>query len=107
MSLDRASTRLPPLPRRRHRRDIGQILARFLCVVFAAIGILPFVLAAIVRSAWARSWATRETARVTLEHGIVASYRVDLKFWPLAVELTNVRVESSDGGDPLLVAPHV
>jgi translocation and assembly module TamB len=99
----------PPLDapyraRRRGRRkpDWSRTFARILCVTFAALGIAPFALALVVRSSWARAWATRETERMLHDEGIVATYDMALRVWPLAVELTNVRVESSGGGSRAL-----
>jgi translocation and assembly module TamB len=78
------------------------MVARVLCGVLAVIGLLPFVATLVVRSAWAREWAARETQRVLREQGVVASYAPSLRVWPLAIELDHVRVESTDGGGPLL-----
>lgn len=103
----RASTHIPAPPRRSHRRDWGQLLARIVCVLFATVGVLPFGLVMIVHSAWARTWATRETTRLAASFGVVASYDVSLTFWPFAVVIDHVRVESSDGGGPVLVTPRV
>ena len=88
------------------RRDWGRVLAKVLCFVFAFIGVLPIASGLIVRSQAARRWATRETARLALEHGIVASYKIDVRFWPLTLELDDLRVESSDHGGPFLTAQH-
>ncbi|MEO6574008.1 MAG: hypothetical protein ABIP89_09225, partial [Polyangiaceae bacterium] len=83
------------------------MLARFVCILFAAVGVLPFGLVIVVHSAWARTWATRETTRLAASFGVVASYDVSLTFWPFAVVVDNIRVESSDGGGPVLVTPRV
>lgn len=80
------------------RRDWVQGLARVLCLVLAVAGVVPFAATLVVRSAWARAWATRETERALRAQGIVASYEMALRVWPLAVELVHVRVEASDGG---------
>ena len=71
--------------------------------MLALLGVVPFAAALVVRAAWARAWATRETERALRERGIVATYEVTLRAWPVAVELLDVRVESSDGG-PLALA---
>jgi translocation and assembly module TamB len=102
------STQLPAPPKRRSRRGaVGRAIARALCVVFAIVGLLPFAGAAVVRSPWARAWAVRESSRLLQEHGIVAKYSVDVRFWPLSIELTDVSVASNDGGAPLVATPRV
>jgi translocation and assembly module TamB len=88
--------------RRRRRRDWGRTVARALCVMLALVGVLPFATTLVVRSAWARTWAARETEKVLRKEGIQARYAMALRVWPLAIELTGVRVESSDGGPPAL-----
>ena len=88
--------------RRRRRRDWGRVVARVLCAVLALIGVVPFVATLVVRSVWARDWAARETQRLLRQQGVVASYAPSLRVWPLAVELDRVRVESTDGGAPVL-----
>ena len=96
---------LPAVRRRRRRRDWGRQVARALCVLLALLGVLPCAATVAVRSAWARGWAARETERLLHEQGIEARYGMALKVWPLAVELTDVRIESSDQGVPLLECP--
>ena len=95
-------TALPTVRRRRKRRDWGRMLARALCIVLAVVGVLPFATTVAVRSQWVRSWAARETERALRDQGIVARYAVALRVWPLAVELTDVHVDSLGGGAPLL-----
>ena len=87
---------------RRRRRDWVRTIARGLCGALALLGLAPFVTALVVRSAWARGWATRETERALRDQGIVAAYEFSLSAWPVAVELTRVRIESGDGGPPAL-----
>jgi translocation and assembly module TamB len=88
--------------RRRKRTDWGRRVARLACVVLALVGLLPFAATLAVRSSWTRAWAARETSRLLREQGIVATYGMSLRVWPLAVELTNVRLQASDGGAPVL-----
>jgi translocation and assembly module TamB len=95
-------TALPPVRRRRRRRDWGKVVARLLCAVLALVGLVPFVATIVLRSTWARTWAAHQTERLLREQGIVATYGLALHVWPLAVELDDVRVESSDGGAPAL-----
>ncbi|HEX8796013.1 MAG TPA: hypothetical protein VF765_33920, partial [Polyangiaceae bacterium] len=96
-------TALPAVRRRRRRRDWGRGAARLLCAVLALVGLVPFVATIVLRSTWARAWAAHQTERLLREQGLVASYTLALHVWPLAVELDDVRVESSDGGAPALL----
>jgi translocation and assembly module TamB len=101
----RAGTREAALPgarRRRKRRDWGRAVARVLCVALALLGMVPFATTLAVRSNWVRGWAAQATARALRDQGIAAHYAIGLRVWPLAVELTDVRVEASDGGPPVL-----
>jgi translocation and assembly module TamB len=100
-------TALPALRPRRRQRDWGRALARLLCVALAVVGVLPFAATLVARSAWARTWAARETEKVLSTRGIEARYGLALRVWPLAIELTNVRVDSSDGGPPALECARV
>jgi translocation and assembly module TamB len=95
-------TALPAVRRRRKRRDWGRTVAKALCIVLAIVGLVPFAATLVVRSAWARTWAARKTEELLRTQGIVARYDIGLRVWPLAIELTNVRVDSSDGGPPAL-----
>jgi translocation and assembly module TamB len=104
---DRASTQLPPVPRRRRRRDWGSVVAFVFCCIFATFGVLPVALAMVVRSDWARRWVEREAGRALRERGVEASYRVELRLWPLALELRGLQVASSDHGPPLVTSPRV
>ncbi|MEI7894556.1 MAG: hypothetical protein WCI05_15785, partial [Myxococcales bacterium] len=54
-----------------------------------------------------RNWAADQTTAILHQQGIVARYNLDVQVIPLALELTNVRVDSVDGGDPLLFANRV
>jgi len=96
-----------PRRRRRRRRDWDAHVARALCAVLALVGVLPFAAVLVVRSAWAKAWVTSEARKVLEAHGIVATYAPSLRIWPLALQLDRVQVESSDGGAPLIVCPHV
>ncbi len=75
--------------------------------MLALVGLVPFVATLVVRSAWARDWAARETQRLIRQQGVIASYAPALRVWPLAVELDRVRVESSDGGAPVVECDRV
>jgi translocation and assembly module TamB len=103
----------PPRPLARdgnHRLpgpEWGLRAARALCVVLALVGALPGLTALVVRSSWARTWATRETERILRERGIVATYSPTLRIWPLAISLDDIRVDSNDGGPPTLECKRV
>src|ERR1700689_2954092 len=90
---DGRETALPVARRGRRRRDWGGGCARALCVLLAIVGLLPFATTLVVRSAWARTWAARETERILHDQGIVAKYTMALHVWPLAVELDDVRID--------------
>ena len=77
-------------------------MAIAICTVLALVGALPVAAAFIVRTPWARSWAARETSRLLRDQGIVASYALDVRAWPPSVELSALRVESTDSGSPFL-----
>jgi translocation and assembly module TamB len=90
------------------RWELGRWVARALCAVFALIGALPLMAAALVSSGPLTRWAERETARV-LQHelGVAATYRVELRLLPLRLAIVNLTVPASDGGSPALVAETV
>jgi translocation and assembly module TamB len=100
-------TALPPVARRRKRRDWGKRLARVLCVLLAMVGMLPLGATLVVRSAWARTWAANETEGLLAAQGIKARYALALHVWPLALELDDVRVDSTDSGPPFLQSDRV
>ena len=84
------------------------MLSRALCVLFALIGLVPPLAAALTRWGPVRDWAASETTRLLdAELGIVADYRVRLSLWPLGLELRDVTLYSNDGGAPALVAPRL
>ncbi len=92
-----------PAKKKAKRRDWGRAVAFFLCLVFALVGLVPLGLGALSRTERARAWAARETAALLArELGVTARYDVAIDLWPFALALSNVRVESSDGGAPLL-----
>ncbi|MGD0675929.1 MAG: translocation/assembly module TamB domain-containing protein [Polyangiaceae bacterium] len=92
---------------RRPRPAWDRAPARFLCFILALIGVLPFAGVRVAESAWARSWAAREAQRALLEQGITATFAPSIRIWPLSIELDRVRVESSDGGAPAVLASRV
>jgi translocation and assembly module TamB len=100
-------TALPAVRRRRKRSDPWRTLALVLCILLGFVGVLPFLGTLVVRSAWARAWAERKTEPLLRQQGIFATYTPALRVWPLAIELTHVRVESTDGGAPALQCERV
>jgi translocation and assembly module TamB len=74
-----------------------------MCVLFALLGALPVVLTLVVRSTSAQKWATDQTQKLLAGQGITASYQVGIRLWPLSLDLTKVRVDSKDGGAPVVV----
>jgi translocation and assembly module TamB len=100
------STFLPPV-RRTKRRDWSRVVCRILCVFFAACGVLPVSVGLVIRTAWARSLATRETLAAARTLGIDARYQLELRLWPLSVSMSDLRVEASDGGSPFVTAKRV
>jgi translocation and assembly module TamB len=71
--------------------------------VFALLGALPVVLTMVVRSAAAQNWATAQTQKLLAGQGITATYKVGIRLWPLSLDLSDVRVDSKDGGAPVVV----
>ena len=93
--------------RRRRRRDFGRIVAQVLCVVLAILAVLPFALAAGVRSSRVRAWAETTMAALARRENVTGAWKVDVSFLPLAVVLSDVRVDATDGGSPALTARRV
>src|SRR5262245_17074721 len=94
----------------RHRRgfDLGRLIARVLCMLFALVGALPLAASVLVRSEPVRRWAAAETARVLeAELGLRASYQVEVHLLPLEVALRDVQVPASDGKSSFLEAERV
>jgi translocation and assembly module TamB len=78
------------------RFDLGRWLARLLCTVFGLIGAIPLAAGLIVRSEVVQTWAATETARVANQLlGIRASYRTEVRLWPIEIALANVIVQST------------
>ncbi|WP_394846561.1 translocation/assembly module TamB [Pendulispora brunnea] len=102
------SSRLPRAPRpARGGRDWGRSVSRVFCAILAVLALVPPVLVLAVRSSFLQRWATSQLDQLIRSKGIVADYEVVPKLWPLSVELRSVRVESNDGGEPMLVAQRV
>ncbi|HEV8245127.1 MAG TPA: hypothetical protein VGP93_05140, partial [Polyangiaceae bacterium] len=85
------------------RWDLGRTLARILCAVLGAIGLLPVAAALLVSSSPVQRWAEVQTRRLLeRELGVAASYSVSLRLLPLRLSITNLVVPASDGGEPAL-----
>lgn len=90
------------------RRPVGRALARLLCGIFAIIGALPLATGLLLRTRPVREWAARETARALAEElGLTATYRVELRLWPIEISLRDLVVPANDGGSPALTAARV
>ncbi len=90
------------------RWEPGRLVARVLCAIFAVIGALPLLAAALLSSGPLTRWAERETARVLRQElGISATYRVELRLLPLRLAVVGLTVPATDGGSPALVAESV
>ena len=91
--------------KRRRRLDIGRLVARLLCGLFALIGCLPLGGGLLVGSEPVQAWAAAETGRVLQEQlGLAARYRVRMQLWPLQVAMEDLEVPASDAGTPALTA---
>ena len=86
----------------RRRRDWSEWLARIVCLLLAGVGTLPFLTTLVVRSAWARDWAARTARRLIETQHVEAEFAPSVRVWPLALELDRVRIDSNDGGAPVL-----
>ena len=85
------------------RWDLGRTLARILCVVLGAIGLLPIAAVLFVSSPLTQRWAEEETRKLLeRELGISAKYKVGVRLLPLRLEVTDLEVPASDGGGPAL-----
>ncbi len=104
MAADRSSIVLPMFAQK-PRVDWGARVAKGICTLLALVGALPLLATLLVRMPWVRERASTETAKVARTLGIRASYQLALHLWPLSVELTDLRVESTDNQGPALTAP--
>ncbi len=96
---------LPPRPK--PKRAYGRVFARVFCFFFAGLGLVPLLLALILRVPAVRHQIATITAEAVAHLGISARYDMGVSLWPLAVELVNVRVDSSDRPSPFLTARRV
>jgi translocation and assembly module TamB len=91
--------------RRRPRRDLGRLFARFLCAVFALVGAVPLGGGLLLRSEPLKVWAADETSRLLRQElGLEASFSVELSLIPLRLAVTNLTVPALDGGTPAVQA---
>ena len=96
-------SRLPPV-RQKSRWRVGQTIARLLCVMLGLVGLTPFAIGFVLRSAWVQDWVRRETSKALEDQGIHARYTLAIRGFPPTAELHDVVIESSDGGAPFLEA---
>src|SRR6202030_1700533 len=61
----------------------------------------------LARSAVLNSWATRESSRLLEQQGLHADYTIQVKLVPLALELTEVKLDATDGEGPALTSDRV
>jgi translocation and assembly module TamB len=99
-----ASSSLPPIQGGRRGRDWTRVFARGMCVLFAIIGALPIAVSLLARSPAVNAWATRESGQLLAQQGLHASYTIQIKLVPLALELTDVKLDASDGKGPALTS---
>jgi translocation and assembly module TamB len=90
------------------RWDLGRTLARVLCVVLGAIGLLPVAAVLLVSSPLAQRWAEEQT-RVLLarELGVTATYKVGVRLLPLRLVVSDLQVPGSDGKGPALTVESI
>jgi translocation and assembly module TamB len=81
--------------------------ARVLCAVFALVGVLPLALTLLARSAALNAWAAEQSSRLLEQQGLHASYGIQVNLVPLALQLTQIRLDSSDGKGPALTSDRV
>lgn len=102
-----------PRPRSRPRKRpkpgrVGRWIARILCVLFAVVGLLPLVAGALLRTEMAGRWAAEEGQRLVREElGLDIAFSPQVRPWPLTIVVDDVRVASTDGTDPAIVADRV
>ena len=53
------------------------------------------------------AWATKESGRLLAQQGLHAAYTIQVKLVPLALELTEVTLDSSDGKGPALTSDRI
>ena len=80
---------------RKHRRR-PRFVSKALAWIFAACGLLPFVLVMGLKSQTFRHTVTREVSKEVAKQGIAATFDVNVALWPLAARLEDVRVGSKD-----------
>lgn len=86
----------------------GQRTARILCFLFAILGALPLGAGFFIQSNFAHTWASSETSRLLRDWlNVRATYAVELSLVPLHLALEDLRVESSDGGQPAIAAKRI
>jgi translocation and assembly module TamB len=79
--------------------------AKVLAWGLAFVGMLPVLLTLLVRLPVVRERVSLEAGKLVRGLGVDARFSLLVHLWPLSVDLVDVRVESTDGKGPALVAP--
>ncbi len=78
--------------------------ARALGAALALAGLVPVVALLVVGSPQGRARISQEAHRAALQAGLDVKFNVELKYWPLRLQATDVVLASTDGGSPALQA---
>src|SRR5262245_34341105 len=93
-----------PMP----RLEIGRAVARLLCTVLAVLGVLPLLLAVALGATSVRRFVeSQTTSLIHRELGVEASYRVRLRMIPIRLEIDDIKLLASDGGEPAFLARRI
>lgn len=79
-------------------------LARVIGGVLAFVGLVPLLLTVAIRVPAVNDLIVAKTRALVAGFGIVADYSVRLHLWPISVELHDIQIDSTDGGEPALIA---
>lgn len=89
---------------RRRPRDPGKWLARIGCVLLALVGLVPALLALLVRLPWAREQSAELVQReLRAQLGLTARFDLRLELLPPAVVLRGLRIDAADGAPAIAV----
>lgn len=99
----------PPRPARiASRPGPRRWFARLLCLLFATVGVLPFVAVVLARTQGAKVWAASQIKNLLRqEFGLRATFAGSVRPWPLTVSADDVRIESTDASGPAIIAEHL
>lgn len=89
-------------------RDLGRLVARLLCALFALVGALPLLAGVLVRTDLVLRWTSDQTRQLLRDElGVEATYQVRVQLWPAAVALEDLEVPATDGKGPALTADRI